>query len=203
MKISVKNMETKEQIRKKYKKIRDALTVEQVAEHSERICKQLANHVLYQNAKQIGFYYPLGNEVSLLTLVKKAWHDGKMTFFPKVENKDIFFYEITDFSQLEEGYFHVMEPNAKICVEEKKRLCFSEKERPLILTPGVAFDKNGGRLGYGKGFYDRLFAAHPTWIRFGIAYERQITEELFLEEQDQRLQYLVTEQGIWEVGTCN
>ena len=196
-------MEDKKNMRRYYRKLREQMSPEEVKCLSERICRHLLDSNLYGRSQFVYAYYPLGNEVSLLTLVKKAWHDGKMTFFPKVENKDIFFYEITDFSQLEEGYFHVMEPNAKICVEEKKRLCFSEKERPLILTPGVAFDKNGGRLGYGKGFYDRLFAAHPTWVRFGIAYERQITEELFLEEQDQRLQYLVTEQEIWEVGTCN
>ena len=201
-------METKAQIRKKYKKIRDELTKDEVSEYSEKICAYLENHALYQNAEQIGFYYPLGNEVSLNSLVQKAWKEGKVTFFPKVIGDDIFFYQITDFSQLEEGYFHVMEPGKEICQEDGCKLSLKDEttkevKAPLILTPGVAFDRNGGRLGYGKGFYDRFFAAHPTCIRIGVSYEVQITEKIILEDHDKKLQYLVTENGIWEEGTCS
>lgn len=202
MRILVKNMETKKQIREKYKKIRENLTKEEVMEYSEKICELIGKNTLYQKAEQIGFYYPLGNEVSLIPLVQKAWKDGKVTLFPKVVGEDMFFFSITDFSQLEEGYFHVMEPNKALCRVADER--FANDDKTVILTPGVAFDKTGGRTGYGKGFYDRFFEKYPDCVRMGVCYEAQIAEHLILESHDRQLQYIITEHGmIWEERKCN
>ena len=101
------------------------------------------------------------------------------------------FYEISDFSQLEEGCFHVMEP-----VES----CGESVVPELILIPGVVFDGQGNRAGYGKGFYDRYLTAHPECVRAGIAYRMQVTGQIPAEPQDVRMQYLVTEHGIARIG---
>ena len=193
MKTLVKNMETKRQIREKYKKIRENLSKEEVMDYSEKICEMIGKSTFYQKAEQIGCYYPLGKEVSLIPLVQKAWADGKVTLFPKVVGEDMFFYPITDFSQLEEGYFHVMEPDEALCQMADWK--FAQDEKTVILTPGVAFDKTGGRMGYGKGFYDRFFAKYPNCVRIGVCYEAQIADHLILESHDRRLQYITTEQG--------
>lgn len=184
-------METKAQIRKQYKNKREKLTETETALASEKICSVILECNLYKTAESIGFYYPLGNEVRLNKVVEQAWQDGKKTFFPKVQGDNMEFYEISDFSQLEEGYFHVMEP-----VKTK----VGNGEPKLVLVPGVVFDQEGNRAGYGKGYYDRYFAAHPDCLRLGTAYEMQLVQNLPTEPQDIRMQYLVTEKGIIEIG---
>lgn len=139
-------METKAQIRKSYKQKRAMLNEESVRVMSEAICAAVENSAWYHEAERVGFYYPLGSEVQLTGLVTKAWAAGKKTCFPRVSGENMEFYEISDFSQLEEGCFHVMEP-----VES----CAEPVVPELILIPGVVFDGFGNRAGYGKGYYDR------------------------------------------------
>ena len=69
----------------------------------------------------------------------------------------------------------------------------------LTITPGLAFDKEGYRLGYGGGFYDKFFAKVDT-IRMGIGYSEQIVDEVVHEEYDKKLNYLLTDKGIIEFG---
>ena len=103
-------METKAQIRKSYKQKRAMLNEESVRVMSEAICAAVENSAWYHEAERVGFYYPLGSEVQLTGLVTTAWAAGKKTCFPRVSGENMEFYEISDFSQLEEGCFHVMEP---------------------------------------------------------------------------------------------
>lgn len=184
-------METKAQIRKHYKSKREQLTEAEVASASEKICSVILGCDIYETAESIGFYYPLGNEVRLNELVKRAWQDGKKTFFPKVQGEDMEFYKITDFSQLKEGCFHVMEP---------MDIASSKEEPELVFVPGVVFDEEGNRAGYGKGYYDRYFAKHSHSVRVGVAYEMQLANSLPAEPQDIQMQYLATEKGIKEIG---
>lgn len=86
-----------------------------------------------------------------------------------------------------------MEPDEALCQMADWK--FAQDEKTVILTPGVAFDKTGGRMGYGKGFYDRFFAKYPNCVRIGVCYEAQIADHLILESHDRRLQYIITEQG--------
>ena len=184
-------MVTKAQIRKSYKQKRAMLNEESVRVMSEAICAAVENSAWYHEAERVGFYYPLGSEVQLTGLVTKAWAAGKKTCFPRVSGENMEFYEISDFSQLEEGCFHVMEP-----VE----FCAEPVVPELILIPGVVFDGFGNRAGYGKGYYDRYLTAHPDCIRAGIAYRMQVTGQIPAEPQDVRMQYLVTEDGITKIG---
>ena len=184
-------MEIKAQIRKAYKAKRQEMPETEVVTASEKICEVIASSGFYQTAERIGFYYPLGKEVRLNKLAERAWQDGKRTCFPRVDGGNMEFYEITDFSQLREGCFHVMEP-----MDTYDTASVPE----LILVPGVVFDLMGNRAGYGKGFYDRYLAAHPGCVRAGIAYELQIAGEVPAEPQDVGMQYLVTEMGIKKIG---
>ena len=118
-----------------------------------------------------------------------------------------------DFSQLAEGAFGVMEPivaeigrNMKFADEsaETKHVNNDRMVRPvdwrgkdtLVLTPGVAFDRYGNRMGFGKGYYDRYFAERNRYNLLGVAYELQVSEELPTGEFDVALPYIVTECGM-------
>ena len=99
------------------------------------------------------------------------------------------YFEISSFSELEEGTFHVMEPVEMHPVDW---------ENALVLVPGVAFDRQCNRMGYGKGYYDRFFEGKPDCVKLGVAYELQVSDQLPAEENDLPMEYLVTEKEMWK-----
>ncbi len=187
LKILVKNMATKKELRIKYKSLRGQLTPDMGRHLSEQICKQLMASSLYQQAEQLYFYYPLEREVDLLPLAKLALSQGKQIAFPRVNGAQMDFYQIFSLTEFAEGNFHVMEPLSQTQVRW---------ERAVVLCPGLVFDRQGNRIGYGKAFYDRYLADNKKIIRLGIAYAFQVVDELKSESQDQKMQYLVTEQSV-------
>ncbi len=80
-------------------------------------------------------------------IIEAAWRDGKEVAVPKVVGQDMVFYKLTDFAQLEKGYFGIPEPARGEIVQW---------EDAMMVMPGVAFDKENHRVGYGGGFYDRF-----------------------------------------------
>lgn len=177
-------MEIKKEIRKKNRLYRDKMTEEECCQRSIQICYRILNSSLYEEAEYVYGYYPLGNEVSLIPVLEDCLSQGKRLALPRVEGKQIDFYEITSLDQVKEGCFHVMEPTTSLKMQET---------HALVLTPGVAFDKKGNRIGYGKGYYDRYFSSYPELIRLGVSYHCQVEDLIPAEENDVKLQYLITE----------
>ncbi|MCI6538369.1 5-formyltetrahydrofolate cyclo-ligase [uncultured Eubacterium sp.] len=181
-------MTEKQQIRKKYKTLRNEMSSDEVREKSDQICKNIISSEVFQKAEKILAYAPLGNEADIRFAIEAGWKQNKRIAFPKVFGDTMKYFEVSDFSELEEGTFHVMEP---------------KEERPadwadaLVLVPGVAFDRKKKRMGYGKGYYDRYFAGKADCVKLGIAYELQVAEQLPTEENDLPMEYLVTEKSLW------
>lgn len=94
------------------------------------------------------------------------------------------FYKLTDFSQLEPGYFGIPEPASGEIVDWPQA---------LMIMPGVAFDRNNHRVGYGGGFYDRYLEKHPQMERVAIAFSFQMLPEVPTEPTDICPQIIVTE----------
>lgn len=185
----MKNMETKKELRIKYQTLRNQMTAESCTEYSKTICERILTAEEYRQAKVVYAYYPLGNEASLLPVMEDCLKSGRKLALPKVNGADMDFFQITELSQVEEGCFHVMEPTTTRKVQETQA---------LVLTPGVAFDRTGNRLGYGKGFYDRYFAQYPGLLRMGVAYDCQVGTLLQTQAQDIRMNILVTEREMTE-----
>lgn len=184
--------ETKEQIRKRHLLIRNEMSEKErlalsdtISIHAQKLIKLPPK--FGHNVRVYG-YYPLGSEVSLVPFYKFLLEQDVPLAFPRVQGMSMDFYQVFSLDDLKEGAFHVMEPdNACKKAEWEYALCF---------TPGSAFDREGGRFGYGKGYYDRYFEKHPRLIRAGIAYENQVEEKLPTEDFDIPINYLITEQGI-------
>ena len=182
-------METRQTIRRHYKKMRDDMPSALAA----RLSLELSGHILewerYRQAETVFFYYPLGNEVSLLPVMKDALFQKKRVAFPKTDGERMDFYVVTDLKQLKEGSFHVMEPAGigKLPVNQEPDLCF---------VPGIVFDRAGRRFGYGRGYYDRYFADRKVGIMAGCAYECQIADRLPVHAWDVPMDYVVSECGI-------
>ena len=190
----MKSLETKKEIRARIKKDRASLPAEMRQAFSDRIFKAVIGHPLYQNAEEIYCYVAFGEEVSTLRLVEYSWKMGKKVAVPKihVDNSGLrmVFYYIDSMDELSEGYYGISEPPA-----ERQ----AAGSNVLVIMPGVAFDRRGGRIGYGKGFYDSYLGKHPEYRRIALAYEIQCLDLIPSEEHDIRPECIITEK---EIYTC-
>lgn len=182
-------MEEKKEIRKKIFKARKEHTDAWIRENSLRITEALTQLPEYRNAERIMAYADYNHEVITRYIIEQAWKDGKEVAVPKVFGKDMVFYRLTDFSQLESGYFGILEPK-----EDGETVSWEEA---MMVMPGVAFDINCNRVGYGGGFYDRFLEKHPEVCRVAVGFSFQILPEVPTEPTDIRPQVIVTEENIY------
>ncbi len=184
-------MKTKKEIRKECRNVRMALSAEQVEERSKKAGKHLLSSALYQDAEVILAYIDTQNEISTKPILQDAWQSGKTVAVPRVDGKNMDFYLIDSYEDLEEGAFGVFEP--------KESCPIYEGGAALLLLPGVAFDAAGGRVGYGGGFYDRYLEKHPEHKKVGYAYQFQIYSVVPREATDIPVDALLTEEGLFSL----
>lgn len=183
--IWVKDMDSKKDIRKKIFAERKLRSDEQIRSMSLTITDRVTSLPAFKNAGRILVYADYNHEVVTEYLIREAWKAGKEVAVPKVVGKDMVFYKLTDFSQLESGYFGIPEPVSGEIVEWPEA---------LMIMPGVAFDRANHRVGYGGGFYDRYLEKHPQLERVAIAFSFQMLPEVPTEPTDICPQIVVTEE---------
>lgn len=177
-------METKKDIRKRIFAARKACSDIEAAKWSCMITERVLALPAFKKAEKILVYADYNHEVMTGYLIEEAWKQSKEVAVPKVVGKDMVFYKLTDFSQLEPGYFGIPEPASGEIVDW---------EDALMIMPGVAFDKENHRCGYGGGFYDRYLEKHPLVERVAVAFSFQMVPEVPTEPTDICPQILVTE----------
>lgn len=152
------------------------MTPQQIESASRRLGQLLVETELYQKADTIYGYLPYNQEVRTVPMLEQAMADGKRVAVPKVYGEEMKFIYLTDLNQVEKGYAGIPEPVADEPVAEDKTA--------LVLMPGLAFDPEGHRIGYGGGFYDRFLAKEPDHPTVALCYEFQMLEKLETEEFD-------------------
>lgn len=182
-------MERKQELRRQLKVVRDAIPKEVRCEKSRQISERLVNTSWYRNTPNILAYSAIQSEVDLSVFCEKAWADGKRLYFPKVLGKEMEFYRIDSWHALCPGAFSVKEPDIEHLVLEK----YEEQPDSVMLVPGVAFSKEGYRIGYGAGFYDKYLAKHPSIYTIGVCFSEQVVVEIQPEIHDYCMSELVTE----------
>lgn len=183
-------MEEKKQIRKQIFAARKAHTDEQIEKWSRTITENVVKTSTYQECSRVLAYADYNHEVMTRYIIEKAWKDGKEVAVPKVVGQDMIFYKLTDFSQLEKGYFGIPEPAGGEIVQW---------DDALMIMPGVAFDRSNHRVGYGGGFYDRFLEKHPRIKRVAVAFEFQILPEVPVEPTDISPELIVTENAVYHL----
>ena len=148
-------MEEKKAIRKQVFAARKAHTDQQIDDWSRKIAETVTALPEYSNSRRILAYADYNHEVMTKYIIEAAWNDGKEVAVPKVVGQDMVFYKLTDFAQLEKGYFGIPEPARGEIVQW---------EKALMIMPGVAFDRQNHRVGYGGGFYDKYLEKHPDTV---------------------------------------
>ena len=182
-------MEEKKEIRKQIFKARKEHSDSWIQEKSRRITEILTQLPEYREASRIMAYADYNHEVITHYIIEQAWKDGKEVAVPKVFGKDMIFYKLTDFGQLESGYFGIPEPK-----EDGEQVSW---EDAMMVMPGVAFDVNCNRIGYGGGFYDRFLEKHPRIRRVAVGFSFQILMEVPTEPTDICPQVIVTEETVY------
>ena len=179
-------MEDKKAIRKQVFASRAEKSAQELIEPSRRIFETVRGSEAYQSRERIYAYMDFRNEVQTVEFIKRAWEDGKRVAVPRVNGRDMDFFELTDFSSLGEGYFGIPEP---VCGDKV------EWDDALMIVPGVAFDRAKHRVGYGQGFYDRFLSSRPGIYKIAVAFEFQVFDSVPFEELDILMDELVTENG--------
>lgn len=149
----------------------------------------------FNKAKTVLLYASYNSEVSTYAIMDECKKQGKHVAFPKCVLADgvpgLEFYEVSKFSQLSDGYKGILEPDTI-----KYNLKKVTKGFDVVVVPGVCFDKDGYRIGYGKGFYDRFLSRYPSACKIGIAFDEQICDCVPREKTDLPVDMIVTDKEI-------
>ncbi len=153
----------------------------------------------YRQAQKVLGYLNFGSELAAELWVQQALADGKQVLLPRVNkaSKHLDLYQVQDLERdVAPGLWGIREPVVERCIKED-----APGTVDFILLPGVAFTREGARLGYGGGFYDKLLARmphRPTLV--AGAFALQVVQEIPLESTDHKVEWLVTEN---ETIRCN
>jgi 5-formyltetrahydrofolate cyclo-ligase len=173
-------------------KKRDKLSKRQINEKSHLIAKALLKLPDFRSAEMVMFYAAKSREVDTWKMIAKALCSKRIAL-PVTEKATgkITPYEITSLNKdLKAGAFGVYEPQKELCG------IISDKEIDLVIVPGIAFDRKGNRLGYGKGCYDRWLKNIPPEKRIAIAFSEQLLEKVPVNKKDVKVCKIITEKEI-------
>jgi 5-formyltetrahydrofolate cyclo-ligase len=164
---------------------------------SYQIACRFYNSPLWRQAKTIGITVSKTPEADTWQIIRRAWEEGKRVAVPKCipESKQMVFRELTSFMDLESVFYGLWEPNP-----EKTDEIFSE-EIDTLVVPGLAYMKNGFRLGFGGGYYDR-FLEHYKGRTVSLAFEMQFITGFPVEAHDRPVEMIITDQQVWESGNA-
>ena len=173
----------KTELRRSIRAQKRAMSNEEIDRRSAALGELFARSEAYRNAKTIYGYLPYNQEVRTVPMLEQALKDGKKVAVPKCYGEEMRFIYLEDLTQVAPGYANIPEPIADGPV--------ADDETALVLMPGLAFDKEGHRIGYGGGFYDRFLAAEPNHPTLALCYEFQMLPHLETEAHDIPVDYVL------------
>ncbi len=153
----------------------------------------------YHVARTVMFYVDAGSEVRTRHTLPEALRGGKRIVVPwcVVETNELELFHLEDMSELVEGAYKILEPKPELRELAHKKV--APEELDLVMVPGTAFDARGGRMGQGKGYYDRLLShARPDAPLVALAFECQIFPEIPVAPHDVFMDLVLTEQRAYE-----
>ena len=173
----------KTELRRSIRAQKRAMTEEEIVQRSAALGVLFAESEAYRSAKTIYGYLPYNQEVRTVPMLERALKDGKKVAVPKCYGDEMKFIYLDDLTQVAPGYAGIPEPIADGPVADDKTA--------LVLMPGLAFDRQGHRIGYGGGFYDKFLAAEPDHPTLALCYDFQMLSHLETESHDIPVDYVL------------
>lgn len=167
----------KSELRRKMRDKKKSLGKETLIDKSRSATACLAAMERYRGARIVMLYHPLWDEVDIRPFISSALADGKRVILPTISGDDIIPVEITLDTEWVTGDFGIFEPKGAPYAGEID----------IVVVPGTAFDREGNRLGRGKGYYDRFLALHPESHRIGLCFDFQLVDSVPREPFDLKM----------------
>jgi 5-formyltetrahydrofolate cyclo-ligase len=186
IRITSVEMQSKSDIRKAVMQRRRGIAPEQRQRSENLIADLIRTLPEYRDASVVAIYFPVRGEADLLPLLADT---GKTFLFPKVNGDDLCFYPAKTLDDFAPGSFGIPEPTCETSV--------SVQDIDLILVPALCFDEEGHRLGYGKGYYDRLLKDLPDIFTVGVCFDECHVTGLPVEPWDVYVDCVVTQTGVF------
>lgn len=166
----------KQALRAMIREKKRAMSPEEIESRSAKLAALFLQSDAYRNAKTIYGYLPYNQEVRTVPMLEQAMRDGKRVAVPKCYGDEMKFIFMEDLSLVEKGYANIPEPIADGPI--------ADDPTALVLMPGLAFDPQGHRIGYGGGFYDKFLALESNHPTLALCYDFQMLPRLDTEEFD-------------------
>lgn len=182
---------TKKELRVEIQNKRKQLTKEEIKVFSSQICNALCQHEIYKNSTSVLIYLPIDNEVETNNIIEQMQIDNKKIFAPRVLDFD---KGEMEFYQIKKGTEYIVS-DKDILEPIPSDFMYMQTENTLCITPGLVFDKNKNRIGYGKGFYDRFFE-RVSCAKIGLCYDFQIVEQVPISVNDKKMDVIISERRI-------
>jgi len=178
-------IQTKKEIRKYIKNIKSLMDSQEVMEKSNRIQNLLMEQEEYKKAESIYIYVNYNQEVITTDIIKKSLSFGKNVYVPKIQKDVIKFHQIHSFEEdLALGSYGILEPTIELP---------DDLRDGLLIMPGLAFDMEFHRIGYGGGFYDKYLSLPNSHIKLALAYDFQILDAIATDEFDMKVDIIITQ----------
>ncbi len=177
----------KNQLKEKIIGLRNSLSNEEILERSRKIESNLFGLEQYTKSKTVMFFVSFNSEVHTHNMIRNSFR-SKTIVIPKVMQHEIEPSVIIDFDNLISGKFGIKEP-----IEIMK---IAYKNIDLVLVPGIVFDREGHRIGYGFGYYDRFLRKVTKAVKIGLCFDFQVVDKIPREGHDVPVDFIVTEKRI-------
>jgi 5-formyltetrahydrofolate cyclo-ligase len=163
---------------------------------SRKIADQLLAMPLMEKADAIMSYVSFGSEVYSMSMITRLIAMGRRVSIPYCVEDELRLFVLKDFSELMTINFGVLEPKLKLRELPERQMSIDELQ--IVIVPGIAFDPNGGRVGRGKGYYDRFIKKLPENVTtIALAFDCQMFDNVPMNENDQFVKIIVTESKIY------
>ena len=187
MGITTEHIETdKKELRRQVKARKAEMPADLRNRLSDEICRLVMQSYAWQQAKVVLLYMSMTDEVNTATLIRQAWNNGKTILLPTCVGDDLVLRVYEGDEHLRVGAYGIVEPTGRIFGEEEYGAI------SLVVVPGMAFDKNGGRLGRGRGFYDRLLPKLQACRKIGVCWGCQMVDKVPVKENDVRMDEVIS-----------
>ena len=185
--------EKKDRMRRQYQELRGSISKEERHRRDSAICQAALDLVSFRYAEIVLLYAPLEREIDVLPIARAALQKGKRVAFPRcdAQTKTMQYHFVTSLSELSVSTYGIREPGVHLPIYDQS----IHSSSAVCFVPGLVYDRQGYRLGYGKGFYDRYLSAFHG-CRIGVIYSDCIVSQVPRGRFDIRCDILLTEKNV-------